>query len=126
MVLALLACTSGPVDSGATAPLNPAQVETDGGALIELTPSADPFTAGVPVTLDLLVSRDGAPVPELDVQVVPYMPDMGHGLASGVEVTESTEAIGVYQAAFTFSMSGYWELELVVDEESALVGYEVE
>lgn len=126
MVLALLACTSTPADSGSSVPVNPSQIQTDGGSLIELTPSADPFGAGVPVTLDLLVSREGAPVAGLDVQVVPYMPDMGHGLASGVQVTESTDAIGVYQAAFTFSMSGYWELELLVDQERALVGYEVE
>lgn len=117
---ALLACASNDV------PLNPEMVSTD-SYMVHLTPSSAPFSMGEEVTLGMHVTQEDAGVAGLTVDVEPFMPDMGHGISTGVVITEMEMGDpGMYEATFTFSMAGYWELTLDVDGETAIVGYDVE
>ena len=59
--------------------------------------------------------------------VTPWMPDHGHGIS---EERVLTDVDGGTEAAFTYSMPGWWEVEFVLDHhgESELVtiGWTVE
>lgn len=114
---ALFACAPAEV------PLKPDMFSTD-SYTVHLTPSADPFLMGEEITLGMHVMQDDIGVAGLDVDVEPFMPDMGHGISTDVLITEME--MGMYEAAFTFSMAGHWELTLDVDGETAVVGYAVE
>lgn len=113
----------------AEAPLAPSSVETESGMyVLELTPSADPWLAGEAVSLEIEVRADGEPTADAALVVTPTMPAMGHG----VEQDPVVEALGDgrFTASWTYSMAGYWELELDVTaaqgQDVAVVGYEVQ
>ena len=105
------------------------EMMTDNGLyMIHLTPSADPYGAGVEVELDMHIMVDDVGVPGATVSVTPFMPDMGHGIDTPPTVTEGD--MGMYTAAWTFSMSGLWELDIEIDgsegTDMVTVSYEVE
>ena len=126
--LAVLACSP---EGGETdgIELNPPEVMTDAGLyMVHLTPSSDPFVAGEEVSLMLHVRQDGADVEGAMVSAEPFMPDMGHGIPDAPAIVE--DGMGMYTATWTFTMAGYWEVELMVDGSAgmdhATVAYEVE
>ena len=125
-VLLIWACTEGEAPEVET---HPSEVETqDGLYSIHLTPSAEPYASGEGVELGMHLLADGEDVEGASVAVTPWMPDMGHGIDEAPEVTE--DGMGMYTASWTFSMGGYWELELEIDgsegSDRVTVGYEVE
>ena len=102
---------------------------TDAG-LYELivTPQPDPPVAGDTVLAMEVLDVDGAAVTEATVTVTPWMPDMDHGIMGDVTISEPTP--GQYEAAFAYSMPGYWELTIVVDGgpgvDQRMVAYDVQ
>ena len=127
-LLTALACTTEAGDTGAEVPLNPDSVATsDDLYMVHLTPSSEPFVSGEDVTLGMHVLQDGEGVAGATVEVVPWMVDMDHGTGE-VVVTEMTmgDEVGMYEAAFSFSMGGYWEVTIDIDGSQAVVAYEVD
>jgi len=109
-------------------PVNPGIVETDDGLFtLVLAPSSDPYGAGEPVELQLEVVSGGADIADVTVAVSAFMPDMGHGLDE--EPQTSGDGV-VFVAAWTFSMAGYWELDIDVEAaegaDTVTVAYAVE
>lgn len=103
---------------------------TDAGLYeVLLTPSPDPFEAGVDVVLGIALHEAGVTdgLPGAAIEVTPWMPDMGHGIADPPVVSDRGD--GAYEAAFVFTMAGAWELALAVDAEAGAdtltVTYEV-
>ncbi len=128
-LLTALACTTEEGDTAAEVPVNPASVSTsDDLFMVHLTPSSEPFVSGEDVTLGLHVLQDGAGVAGATVDVVPWMVDMDHGTSGDIVVTEMTmgDDAGMYEAAFSFSMAGYWEVTIDVDGSEAVAAYDVE
>lgn len=129
-LFALVACEPAEeADEPDAIEVNPSEVMTEAELyMIHLTPSAEPYTAGEEASLMLHVMVDGAGVEGARVTVEPFMPDMGHGLPDDPVVTGGD--MGMFTAAWTFSMPGYWEVELMVDGsegmDHATVAYEVQ
>jgi hypothetical protein len=128
LLLAVSACN--PTDGGDVA-VPEGLVETEGGLYtMRLAPDPDPFVAGEDAVLGIeLYAPDGATaVAGAEIAVTPWMTDMAHGITDAPVVTEVGE--GLYEAAFRFSMAGYWELTIDVSadagEDSVVVAYEVE
>ena len=77
--------------------------------------SPDPPTAGTENTLTLVMTADGTAIDGASLEIVPWMPDHGHGISEEVLVEDLGE--GSYEAVFIYSMSGYWELEIHIDAD---------
>lgn len=112
------------------APVSPDAIETDDGLyLIDLAATPDPVVAGEESELMMHVMNlgDEEHVQGAVVGVDPFMPEHGHGIEDDVEVTEPQ--MGMYVAAWTYTMSGYWEVTIDVDADagadSVVVGYDV-
>ncbi len=123
----LAACAQGDPSGGAD--LAPSELTTEGGLyVLRITPSSDPFLAGEEAGMEVEIRAGDDAVVGADLQVDPFMPDMGHGVQDAPVVTEAGQ--GVYRATWTFSMPGYWEVELTVDAEPGVdrgvAAYEVE
>lgn len=106
-------------------------VETDAGLYaVRFSADPDPFVSGEPVALGMELYAAGTEdgVEGASIVVTPWMPDMGHGISDAPVVTE--QGGGRYEATFTFSMGGYWELGVDVDAsagtDSVAVPYEVQ
>jgi hypothetical protein len=116
---ALTACSTG-------VPIDPHEVKSAEG-LYTLHMHADDPVAGELTTFGFHLLHDGDNVTGATVAVTPYMPDMGHGITDEPVVTEGEDAL--YEAVFTYSMGGYWELTIDIDAEpgadQAIVAYEV-
>ena len=65
----------------------------------------------------LLAVRDegGQPMPDLALEVWPFMPDHGHGSPVDSVVTPEDDA-GDYTVDLVFNMGGFWEVTVVVDD----------
>ncbi len=127
--LLLGACTEEDLAHAHDAEVNPSEVTThDGLYTIHLTPSSDPYGAGSVVGLDMHLTANEADVTGATLTLTPFMPDMGHGIESDPVVTEGE--MGMYAAAWTFSMAGLWEVDIDVDgsegADMVTVSYEVE
>jgi hypothetical protein len=62
---------------------------------------------------DLMI-RDlgGSPLEGAKIEVSPWMPEMGHGVPFVPKVTE--KGGGLYNIVFHFTMTGLWELKMVI------------
>ncbi len=104
-------------------PAAPGSALTDKGLYsLVLQHSDEPYPAGTPVALIAAISdeADGQPVLGAGFTVVPFMPDMGHGIPDDPVIDEGEE--GVYTATWTFSMAGAWELDLEIDAAAGVDG----
>jgi YtkA-like protein len=102
----LAACSS----SGATS--FPLRLESESGALsITLAPASGAPTVGTGSFEMTVTGPDGGAPPDgLDIQVVPWMPAMGHGTAPA---TVSSMGGGKYLLGDVYLfMPGTWELEI--------------
>ena len=120
--LTILAC-----DTVDDVPLAPSSVDTSGGTWnLVLSPSPDPHAAGeVALSIDILSNDTGDYAPEASITALtPWMPDHNHGISDEPVIINHGD--GTAEASWTYSMSGYWELTITVDDsEEATVGYEV-
>ena len=123
-LLTLLACDTEP----AIAPLHPDSLDTDGGGwTLVLSMDPDPQVVGETVlSIGLLSGETGDyDTDAVITAVTPWMPDHGHGISEAPEITDSGN--GTFTAAWAWSMTGYWEVTITVDDrEEAIAGYEVE
>lgn len=130
LTMTLLTATAcGPTPEEQSVPVAPDQVTTaDGLYLLKLDAVPQPYVAGSDASLTVELLADGEAVDGALLNVKPWMPDHGHGISPGPEVT--VQGAGRYEAAWVFSMPGYWELTLTVDaddgQDSAVVAYEVQ
>ncbi len=88
---------------------------TDGGLYTLIwAPDRDPWPDNELVELAMAIERD-AGVPEVGalLDVNPWMPTMGHGIAGAVEIEEPEP--GIYLASWEFSMPGPWQVEITID-----------
>ncbi len=117
-VLALFACHDGE-DHEHEATTTPTEegLLTDGGLYrMILSQDPDPAVSGPTViTLGLREAAQGAAVGGAAVEVVPWMPDHGHGIHGEAQVEERGE--GEYEIAFSYTMPGTWELSWTVEAE---------
>ena len=87
------------------------KVESESGALeVEVRTSPQPPTRGKNVVqLKVTTAQDGQGVAGLQLDVQPWMPDMGHG--SSVTPTVTDEGGGVYLVDDVYlAMPGTWQL----------------
>ena len=94
--------------------------------------SADPAPPAIDDNTWVLEISDlgGAPVDGLDIVVIPWMPDHGHGTAVEVEVT-ATGNPGEYSVTpVNMHMAGYWEITLDLssgdEQDTIMFGFCVE
>jgi predicted small secreted protein len=114
LVAAPLAGCSGDMGSGSdvTFPAAPlAVMATEGGALhVEVRTAPDqPPSRGVVSVEYTITDEDGAPRDGLRIEVVPWMPDMGHGASVHPVVTAKGAGRYVVSDVELF-MPGRWEL----------------
>lgn len=55
---------------------------------------------------------EGRPLEGAEIEITPWMPEMGHGVPYVPEVTE--KGGGLYNIVFHFTMTGRWELKMVI------------
>lgn len=117
-VLALFACHDGEDhETETTTPPTEEGLLTDGGLYrMILSQDPDPAVSGPTViTLGLHEAARGSPVTGARVDVVPWMPDHGHGIHGEPEVEE--RGGGGYEISFSYTMPGTWELSWTVEAE---------
>jgi hypothetical protein len=133
LVLALAAltvgCSSGAALGDGSFPAEPlATIESAAGMLsieVRTSPTQPPERGRA--SIEYLVRADGEPVDDLDLEVLPWMPSMGHGASVHPTVTPMGE--GRYEVAnVDLYMAGHWELRAtfsgpMVDE--ATVSFDV-
>ncbi|BDD12260.1 hypothetical protein FUAX_46920 (plasmid) [Fulvitalea axinellae] len=62
---------------------------------------------------------DFTPLTDLDVNISPFMPSMGHGAPEGTKPAHKGE--GKYEGSVNFSMTGDWQIKLNVKENEDLL-----
>ncbi|MFT3766781.1 MAG: FixH family protein [Minicystis sp.] len=126
---ALLAgCSGEPVDAGAEgfpeAPL--ATVTSDGGAVtieVRTSPTQPPSRGRISVEYRVTAAPAGA----LDLDVLPWMPDMGHGASTKPTVEDRGGGRYVVTGVDVF-MPGRWELRTTITgavTDSAIVPFQI-
>jgi hypothetical protein len=63
-----------------------------------------------------LVAPTGAPVPNARIKVDGGMPQHGHGLPTRPQVTRELPDGGYLIEGMKFSMTGWWEIKLAIDD----------
>jgi hypothetical protein len=110
--LAVCGCSSAPTSDEVTFPDAPLTTLTsdDGAFTVELRTWPDqPPSRGVDAAELTVRDKHGALVDGLAIDVVPWMPDMGHGISTKPSLT--AEGNGRYVAQqIAFIMPGRWEL----------------
>ncbi len=116
----MFSCSSG-------VPVDPVEVTSEAG-LYTMHLHTEDAVAGTDFHLGLHLMSDGEAVSGASLTVTPFMPEMGHGIAGTPEVSESDG--GEYDTMFTFSMSGYWEIDVMIHADPgtdhAVFAYEVD
>lgn len=59
-------------------------------------------------------------VNNLEIEAEPFMPSMGHGSNGNVNPTNTND--GIYTGTVNFSMTGDWEIRLIVKENDVIIG----
>jgi hypothetical protein len=107
-----------------------ATIASDEGAFVievRTAPRQPPTRGSAEVELRI-TDADGEPIDDLSLDVVPFMPDMGHAAAT----EPSIEALGGGRydvSPVDMFMSGRWELLTTIDgpvHDSAKVAFEIE
>lgn len=89
-------------------------VPMDGGLyVLDLANDPDPPVTGKTI-LHLRVGggEDQAPVSGAAIGVVPFMPEMGHGISGEPDISEVGD--GYYDAEWSYPMAGEWEVEVSI------------
>lgn len=113
--LALAACGSSSAPSPISFPQAPFQTlqSKDGVYTVDVysSPAQPPIRAVCAFKYDVRFSDGGAPAPNLDVTVVPWMPAMNHGV-SIAPTTKALSTPGSYEIDDVYlGMAGEYELE---------------
>lgn len=74
-------------------------------------PSPVPAGTTVDAELTLRDAATDAPIDDAALMVEPWMPTMGHG---AIDATVTASGGGAYAVAWVFSMSGPWQVDVVV------------
>lgn len=117
-VLAAAACSdSGSADTGTFATTPAAVLTTKAGSFriaVHSAPDATPSRGVNALRLVVTKIADGAPASGLDLDIVPWMPAMGHGASVKPSVAPSTEP-GVYTVSnVNLFMPGLWEIRATI------------
>jgi hypothetical protein len=124
LALAGLGCSSGSsgADTGAFGATPAAVVTTDAGSYriaVHSAPDAVPSRGNNSLRFVVTRASDGAPVSGLSLDVVPWMPAMGHGASVKPTVAPGTEA-GTYTASnVNLFMPGLWEIRTTIGGETS-------
>jgi hypothetical protein len=118
-------------EAGGAFPEEPyATIASDEGSFVlevRTAPNQPPTRGSTEVEL-LVTDRDGAPIDDLALSVVPFMPDMGH--AASTEPETRAPGGGHYEVApVDMFMWGRWELLITIDgavHDSAKVAFEID
>jgi hypothetical protein len=125
-------CAAPPPEAGdGDFPAEPyATITSDRGAFVmevRTAPKQPPTRGSAAVELRI-TDAEGAPIDDLDLSAVPFMPDMGHAASNEPEIERLGE--GRYGIApVDMFMSGRWELITTVEgpvHDSAKVAFEIE
>lgn len=124
MFIFMVGCT--PADD---VPLSPSEAATDGGDYtLGLVANPAPYLAGEVSELTVTVRDAAGLVDGATLELIPWMPAHDHGITEDPTVEDL--GAGVLVAAWTFTMAGYWEIDLVIDaatgSDSVTIGYEVD
>ncbi len=115
LVLALAACSG--AHTASDAGIGATSLTSESGALhIEVTsaPNDSPSRGSNRIYFDVSAEDGGEPVEGLAMQMVPFMPAMGHG--SGSEPSSSDVGSGRYEFDdVLLTMPGVWELRTTID-----------
>jgi hypothetical protein len=109
------ACGGAPTTASGDFPAEPilAMPSTSGALQVAVRTSPQPPARGKPSAQLTITDMAGAPVSGLSLDVLPWMPVMGHG-TSLVPSTEET-APGIYSVDnIYFSMPGLWALRTTI------------
>lgn len=127
IAIILLACTSTPAEEEPP-PLAPTALDTEAGLYhLDLAPDPDPPTAGA-FMLEIGLSSGDVPEEGASLAVTPWMVEMDHGVGEDPVIDELGG--GVYQAGWSFPMTGEWQITIEVDgsagPDTAVLLYAVE
>jgi hypothetical protein len=118
--LALLAASCGGAGAGDAGPVAEAAATTvtseSGGYRISVHSAPDAVPTRGVNTLQMVVTRtsDGAPAEGLDLEVVPWMPAMGHGASVRPSVRADAQP-GVFTVTnVNLFMPGLWEIRTTI------------
>jgi YtkA-like len=126
-----LGCASGPDSGGGAVTFPEAALSTltsdDGAFTVEVRTAPDqPPSRGVDA-VEYRIAKGGAPAEGLAIEVVPWMPEMGHGASVAPVVT--AEGGGRYLISnLEFFMPGEWELRTTItgpSEDSAAPVFQI-
>lgn len=126
--VAAAACSSDAPDTVSTAFTGAAFATTNGadGSRVEVrfTPNATPSRGSNAAELTI-VDGQGVPRDGLHLEVVPWMPAMGHG--SSVTPTVTAKGSGKYVAeGVEFFMPGRWELRVAMGQPAGDVVFSID
>ena len=118
VALAAAACgDSGSTDTGTFATTPATVLTTEAGSFriaVHSAPDAQPSRGVNALRFVVTKVADGTPASGLDVDVVPWMPAMGHGASVKPSVTPGTEP-GVYTVSnVNLFMPGLWEIRATI------------
>lgn len=118
LLVAASGCSSaGASDPGAFAETPATVLTTDTGSYriaLHSAPDAQPSRGVNSLRLVVTKMADGSPAPGLDVDVVPWMPAMGHGASVKPTVQRGAEP-GVYTVTnVNLFMPGLWEIRATI------------
>lgn len=124
LALAGVACSSGSsgADPGAFGVTPAAVVTTDAGSYrVALHSAPDAVPSRGNNTLRFVVTRasDGAPASGLSLDVVPWMPAMGHGASVKPTVAPGAEAGTYIVSNVNLFMPGLWEIRTTIGGETS-------
>ena len=92
-------------------------VPTDGGVYVLAlsTEPSPPVTGKTTLHIRVGAGDTAAPVSGATVVVVPFMPEMGHGISGDTDLLEVGD--GRYNAEWFYPMAGEWEVEVSIASE---------
>jgi hypothetical protein len=122
-------CLLAACDAATGVPVDPHMVTTDDGLYSLHFHDGHETKLGEPSILMFhLQDADQANVEAATITVTPWMPDHGHGIDEEPMMTEADD--GMYEATWTYSMGGRWEITIDVDGDAGVdtvvVAYDVE
>jgi hypothetical protein len=97
----------------------------NGAYVVTVYPPAGGLVQGID-TLKALVTdaHSNAPIDGLTVEIVPWMPTMGHG-SSAIPIVTAAGSGAYLVTDLTLFMPGTWQLRTTLGDDSALISVEV-
>ena len=116
LTLAALAVTAGCMSPPKDLDLSLKRPTVDHKYVVTLQPPAQPAAINQLHAWQFkLAAPDGVPVAHARIQVDGGMPQHGHGLPTRPQVTRELPDGGYLIEGMKFSMTGWWEIKLVID-----------